>query len=326
MRVFVTGGTGFVGSHVVEHLLEAGHSPVCLVRKSSDTKHLEELGVELCEGSMSKPAALADTLAGVEAVLHIAGIIKARTYDEFFAVNGAACGELAAVAAKANPDLKRFVLVSSVAAQGPGEGNRGRSAGREPEPVSQYGKSKLAGERSVREFCGDLPLTIVRPPIVYGPRDYGMLDVFKMASYGLAPVYGKGAGYLSVVHVDDLARAIVACIEQEHPSGSVFTVDDGKAYSWLELTKAIAGAFGKRPLTLKLPPVAFKIAANLSEGYGRVVGKAMIFGRDKCLEMGQESWVCGHEEISAVLGWSPQITLEEGAAETARWYRENRWI
>ncbi len=326
MRVFVTGGTGFVGSHVVERLLAVGHEPVCLVRKSSDVKHLEELGVELFEGSMSAPDELAEALAGVDAVIHIAGIIKARDYDEFYAVNGAASGQLAAVAAKANRGLKRFVLVSSVAAQGPGDGSRGRAAGRDPEPVSHYGKSKLAGEQSVRENCGDLPLTIVRPPVVYGPRDYGMLDVFKMAKLGIAPVYGKGDGFLSVIHVDDLARSIVACIDQEHASGSVFTVDDGAAYSWIELSEKIAGAFGKRARVIKLPPALFKTAASLSDGYGRVMGKAMMFSKDKFSEMRQASWVCGHEVITDALGWEPEIELEHGAHQTAAWYVENNWL
>ncbi len=326
MRVFVTGGTGFVGSHVVERLLAVGHEPVCLVRKTSDIEHLEKLGVELFEGSMSKPEALAEALANVDAVIHIAGIIKVLDYDEFYAVNGAASGALAAVAAKANPGLKRFVLVSSVAAQGPGDGDRGRAVGREPKPVSHYGKSKLAGEHSVRERCGDLPLTIVRPPVVYGPRDYGMFGVFKMAKLGIAPVYGKGDGFLSVIHVDDLARAIVACIDKEHASGSVFPVDDGAAYSWIELSQLIAGAFGKRARVIKLPPTLFKSAAGLVDGYARVMRKSIIFGRDKYTDMREASWVCGHEAITDALGWEPEIQLEEGAVQTAQWYRENNWF
>ncbi|MBA2661922.1 MAG: NAD-dependent epimerase/dehydratase family protein [Bradymonadaceae bacterium] len=326
MRVFVTGATGFVGSHVVERLLKGGHDPVCLVRPSSNTAHLQALGVETFEGSMSRVAGLEQAVAGVDAVVHIAGIIKARSFDEFYAVNGEATGALVRLVAQVNPGLQRFVAVSSIAAQGPSAGRQARPLERTCEPVSHYGKSKLAGETAVLELADQMAVTVVRPPAVYGPRDYEMLQVFRMASYGVAPVYGDGSGLLSIIHAFDLADAIVSCIDHPHDTGSVFTVDDGQIYTWNELGEHVAAGVGKGVLSLKVPPLLFRAAANLSEIFGRVTKQAVIFNRDKLAEMRQDSWVCGHAAIAEAIGWTPQWPLAKGAEQTAAWYREAGWI
>lgn len=325
MRVFITGGTGFVGSHVVERLLEEDHEPLCLVRRTSNTSHLDALGVDTVVGSLSDPEALHEAIAEADALIHIAGIIKVRDTRDFYRINADASEALARVAARANPNLRRFIHVSSVAAQGPSPKGGPRERGAEPAPVSEYGRSKLAGERAVLTIQNDLPVTVIRPPAVYGPRDFEMFQVFKMAHLRLAPLYGQGDALLSLIHAFDLADAIVACLA-EHPTGSIFTVDDGQRYTWVELSDEVARAMGTSALKLKLPPLFFHLGARLSELYGSLSKQPMIFTRDKVAEMSQPSWVCGHEHIRDLLGWQPRWPLDKGAEQTANWYRDQGWI
>jgi nucleoside-diphosphate-sugar epimerase len=229
------------------------------------------------------------------------------------------------MAAQANPELDRFVYVSSISAQGPGI-YRDEYPG-ECRPVSHYGKSKLLGEKGVRGVADDLSVSIFRPPPVYGPRDTDMFALFRGAKLGVSPVYGSGQSRMSVIHIFDLADAIVESVEQEYESGAIFPIDDGKDYTWVELSEIAGKAFDKSPVTIPIPGFAFKTAAHLSEFWGRLTDQAMIFSRDKVAEMEQDSWVCGNRRLREELGWQPAWPLEErGAAQTARWYVENGWL
>ncbi len=326
MRVFVTGGTGFVGSHVVERLVEQGHEPLCLVRETSNTSHLDEAGVDTYVGSLSDVETMRSALTEADAVIHIAGVIKVRDFDDFYRINGEATGELARLALEVNPEIERFVYVSSVSAQGPSEGPHPRPHGAEPAPVSHYGRSKLLGEEKIEPLDDDLPVTVFRPPPVYGPRDYEMLAAFQMAKYGLAPVYGDGSGYLSLIYVHDLARAIVKAIEVDHPSGSVFTIDDGQVHTWKSLTRDFGEAMGKEPRHVCVPRVLFHTAGHISEALGRLTNRATIFNTDKVAEMSQDSWVCGNDKLCELLDWQPEWPIERGAKQTADWYLEEGWL
>ncbi|MFB6263899.1 MAG: NAD-dependent epimerase/dehydratase family protein, partial [Bradymonadaceae bacterium] len=291
LRVFVTGGTGFVGSHVVDRLVEAGHSPLCLIRETSDTSHLDELGVDTYTGSLGAVEDLRPALEQADAVVHIAGIVKAREPEDFYDINGEATVALAELAAEVG-GFRRFVYLSSIAAQGPGF--RPDVEAREPAPVSHYGRSKLLGEEGVQEVAGELPVSIFRPPPVYGPRDHEMFKIFQGAARGVVPVYGDGESVTSVVHVFDLADAVVRSLEREHPSGAVFPIDDGNHYSWNELAKHFGRPFGGEPFTVGVPPFLFSVGARLNEWRGTLTGRAVIFTRDKLAELEQDAWVCGH--------------------------------
>lgn len=326
MKVFVTGATGFVGSHVVDRLVQRGHDPLCLIRETSDTTHLDEVGVDTHVGSLADVETMRGALEQAEAVIHIAGVIKVRDFDDFYVINGEATGELARLAHMANPNLDRFVYVSSVSAQGPSQGPEPRALDRPPQPVSHYGRSKLLGEERIAPLIDDLPVTIFRPPPVYGPRDYEMLAAFQMAKWGIAPVYGDGEGYLSLIHVHDLAGAIVRAIEVEHDSGAVFTIDDGQVHTWKSLTRDFGRAIGKEPRHVCVPRGLFHAAGRISEAFGRLTNRATIFNTDKVAEMAQSSWVCGNALLRERLDWEPQWSIERGAHQTAAWYLEEDWL
>lgn len=325
MKVFLTGGTGFVGSHVAEILTKAGHEVTALVRATSKTAHLESLGATLQEGALGKAEGFSEALSGVDAVVHVAGLVAARSPEVMREVNAGGTRDLVEVTARVCRRGIPFVYVSSVAAQGPSKGREPRPLTEAPSPVSHYGQTKLEGEEAVLS-CGEaLQVMILRPPPVYGPRDTDMFQVFQMARLGLGPVLGGGERWLSVIHAEDLARAVAACLENPG-AAKIYPIDDGGRYTWEDLGRTIGEAMGKSVRTLRLPRGLFRGAAALSEAWGTLRGSPPTFDRDKYLEMVQPSWVCGNSELCGDTGWAPEYDLLSGARQTAAWYRENGWL
>ena len=325
MRVFLTGGTGFVGSYVADQLVAKGHDVVALVRETSDTAHLMELGVELVVGALGAAEDFGVALEEAQAVIHVAGMTTARDRRRLYDVNVVGTRDLVDRCAERLPSGARFIYISSVSAQGPSKGRGPRARDKKPRPVSAYGDTKLEGEGAVLAHRDHLAVTILRPPPVYGPRDRDMYEVFRLANRRITPILGGPRRWLSVIHGEDLGRAVVACL-QAPGQGEIYPVDDGHVYTWEDLVGAIADGVGKRALKPRLPKAVFACAAAISEVGGGVLNMTATFTQDKYVEMIQESWVCGNEAICADLGWSPRWNLADGARQTAQWYRAQGWL
>lgn len=326
MRVLVTGATGFLGSHIAEQLARQGHDVRVLVRRTSDRSFLRHIEAEEALGDVTQPDTLPAAVEDVDAVVHAAGLTKARSAAEFEAVNAGGTANLLAALGPAHP-LRRFVLISSLGAHGPSQDGRPRPLEAPPAPVTAYGRSKLRAEELVRSWAGDgRPTTIIRPPVIYGPRDRQLLPFFHLARWRLAPLLGDGSNAVSCVYVEDAARAAALSATAADAPSATYALDDGAVYTWRELLAAVERAVGKKALRLPSPAWAFATAALVTELYGRLRRRAVIFTRDKVVEMRQRYWVCSHDEISRDLGWQPQVGLNEGAALTAAWYRQHGWL
>jgi nucleoside-diphosphate-sugar epimerase len=327
MRVLVTGATGFLGSHIAEQLARQGHAVRVLVRRTSDRSFLQGFEAEEALGEITQPDTLPAAVEGMEAVVHAAGLTKARSAAEFEAVNAGGTANLLAALDPAQP-LRRFVLISSLAAHGPSEDGRPRPPDAAPTPVTAYGRSKLKAEELVRSWAGDgHAATIIRPPVIYGPRDRQLLPFFHLARWRLAPLLGGGTNAVSCVYVEDAARAaVLAASAGDDVPSATYALDDGAVYTWRDLLAAVEQTMGRRALRIPSPPWAFAAAAFVSELYGRLRNQAVSFTRDKVIEMRQRYWVCSHGEISRDLGWEPRVGLSEGAALTAAWYRQHGWL
>ncbi len=327
MRILVTGATGFLGSHVAEQLARQGHAVRVLVRRTSDRTFLQGFEAEEVLGEVTQPDTLPAVVDGVEAIVHAAGLTKARSAAEFEAVNAGGTANLLAALDPAQP-LRRFVLISSLAAHGPSEDGRPRPVDAPPAPVTAYGRSKLRAEELVRSWAGDgHAATIIRPPVIYGPRDRQLLPFFQLARWRLAPLLGGGTNTVSWVYAEDAARAaaLAATAADDAPSAT-YTIDDGAVYTWRDLQAAVEEAVGRKALRIPSPPWAYAAAAFVSELYGRLRRQAVSFTRDKVIEMRQPYWVCSHDEISRDLGWEPHVGIGEGTALTAAWYRQHGWL
>lgn len=327
MKVLVTGGSGFLGSHVAEQLVNKGHQVRALVRKSSNVKFLSSLsGVELAHGSVEDKDSVARAAEGVDAIVHGAGLVKALKPAEFTATNVDGTRNLLEVALDRRNAIKRFVFVSSLAAHGPSDDGSPVPQDREPSPVTEYGRSKLAAERVVVGAKDDLDVTVIRPPTIYGPRDNEMLAFFESMSMGILPVMGKGTQKLSVVYAEDCARACIAALEVDHESGRAYYVEDGGAYTLSEMADLYQEGTGKRAFRLPVPIALLRVAAFGNETWAQLRKEARIFTRDKVNELVAPHWVCSSEPIQKELGWRAEVPWREGSRRTAAWYKENGWI
>lgn len=325
MRAFVTGGTGFVGSHLVEQLLEAGHDVTCLARNPEKARTLFDARVPaIVEGTLEDERALRGGMAGAEIVFHVAGAVAARSRADFFVKNEAATRHLLSLAP---PSVRRFVYVSSLAAAGPVA--RGRQLlGGEPEgPVTHYGESKLAAERAVR--AAPMPWTIIRPPAVYGPRDREFLRVFRMAARGVVPVFGNGSQELSVVYVEDLARALIAAGRAPDAAGGTYYAahpDVVRARAFVTAVGRAARPDRRPPRVIPIPLPAARIALLFSGAAAFLARRATVLSANKANELLADAWVCSSAALTRDTGWTANFPLSVGLAKTADWYREHGWL
>lgn len=302
MIVAITGGTGFVGQALVDLAGQRGVKLRSLARKIP----ADPRGVEWEPGDLQDTDALARLARGAEAVIHIAGQVRARDVSEFEAAN--VTGTLNVIEATLSARVPRFVFVSSLAAREPG--------------LSAYGASKARAEKLV--MASPLDWSIVRPPAVYGPRDGEMLDLFKMANRGIVPMPSQG--HASMIHVGDLARFLLAVLPSgEDTTGRIFEPDDGKEGGWehRELARAIGWAVGKRPMVPRLSRGMLDLAAKMD---GMVRGDGAKLTPDRVGYMCHPDWVSNAEVKPPESLWQPRISTREGLKATARWYRENGWL
>lgn len=324
MRVFVTGGTGFVGSHVVETLRQRGHSVACLVRNPRKAETVfGEPAPKLVAGDLGDVGALERGCADAEAVVHLAGLTAARSRAALFTTNAGGTRAVVDAVRTSGAGVRRFVFVSSLAAAGPAAEGIPPSTGDEARPVSDYGRSKLDGEAPVRAL--PRAWTILRPPAVYGPRDTEFLRLFRIARHGIAPVFGDGSQQLSMVFVGDLATAIVDCLESASAPGAYYPAHR-EITTTRALVEGIAAALGVSARIVPIPRALVRPMLWISGSAARLSGRATLLGPDKAGEILATAWTCSPAPLEACTGWRATIPLTEGLRRTAQWYRTAGWL
>ncbi len=318
----VTGGTGFIGSNLVDRMLSLGLPVRCLVRNRLKLRDLSR-AAELVEGDLATGTGLNAALDGVDTVVHLAGVTKALRVRDYDLGNRIATVRL--LEACRGTVVRRFVHVSSLTAAGPSPDGRALSESAVPDPVSYYGRSKLAAEKAVgasdiRDRC-----VIVRPPVVYGPRDRDVFEVFRLASRGWAVAIGKGKSHFSLIHVDDLVDGLLS-VAGSREGGGTYYLSNAEPVTWRAFAEAAGRVLGRSVRTLALPSTMAWGAGLLSECLSAVRRRPAILSRDKIREGLCRYWVCDPSRALRDFGFAARLSMEAGVARTIQWYREAGWL
>ena len=327
MIACVTGATGFIGSHLADSLLAQGYTVRTLVRKTSNRRWIQGKNIECIEGDVRDPASLHAFLAGADYIFHIAGVVKARAPEEYFHGNDTATRHMLEAARDHAPALRRFLFVSSQTAAGPApSADRPLTEDMPANPITTYGRSKIAAETTVKSFTDIVPWTIVRPPAVFGPRDTEIFIYFQTIAKGLNSLIGFGEKRLNLISTEDLVRGIILAATAEVSLHQTYYLASTQAYTWPEVGRISAKLLAKRTVTVRLPHGLVYSVAAVAQLAAALQRKPATLNLEKARDITRQYWLCDSSKALRDLGWRDEVPLEEAIRRTIAWYREQGWL
>lgn len=326
MKALVTGATGFIGSHLVELLLQNKYSVRCLVRKTSDTRWLNGLTVDYVYGDLFSHDALREAVKDIDYIYHSAGVTKARTKEEYYRGNTEGTRNLLEATVKHRPHLRRFIHVSSQTAVGPSPSKEPITEDTSAHPLTTYGRSKWKAEVECSKVSAAIPITIVRPPVVYGPRDKDVFEFFNTMRKGLQPMVGFSEKYVSMLHVRDVVRGFVMAGESERAAGQTYFISSNNVHGWKEIGEITREVMSIRALRVRVPETAVYIIAAFAELLALMNAKPALINFEKARDMVQDYWTASPDKAKRDLGFEQEIPLSVGIRDTVEWYKQNNWL
>ncbi len=325
MRAVVTGGGGFIGSHLIEALVARGDEVVCVERPDASRRWIHNLPITYLDTGLDRKA-LEGAMRGAHAVFHLAGLTEARSPKEFYRINteGTAGVLIAATATQPNPP--QVILLSSLAALGPCQNGEPLSPDSVPFPMSHYGRSKLLAEAVMHAYADRVPTTVLRLPSVYGPRERGVLTLFKLVKRGVALTVGDWDRELSMIYVKDLVHGLLRCVAEPGGRGRTYCLSHPEPTTWRGFAAQVGVALGRTPRLVSIPPLVARGIALTFECCAALAQCATVLDRDRVREIAQRRWVCDPTRAVMEIGFAPEYGVARGVAETAAWYREAQWI
>lgn len=326
MKAFVTGGTGFVGSHLIDLLLGKGFEVSTLKRPASNIRWLEGKNVKFIEGDLFSIRALEEAVEGVDYVFHIAGVVKSKTEEGFEKGNHIATKNLLESVFEHNKSIKKFIHISSQALCGPTPGPEPIDEDYIPKPITAYGRTKLKAENEVLKYRDKFPVTIIRPPAVFGERDSEIFVYFKSFKMGLNSVIGFDDKLLSLVYVKDLVKGIYLAATNEKANGNIFFICNDKQYSWNEIAETTGRLMNKKAFKIRIPHFIVFTAGAIAQFLSIFSKNAATLNLEKCKDLTRKYWTCSNKKAKEILGFTADYTLEEAFRNTINWYKENKWL
>jgi nucleoside-diphosphate-sugar epimerase len=322
----VTGASGFVGSNLVDLLISKNYKVRVIARAESKLQWIKDLPIEVKNCDYHDIEGLKDAVKGCDYIFHVAGVIKSKTKDGYFKGNRDVTRNLLDAAKESISNLKRFVHVSSQAAVGPSYNGIPIDETASYRPVSVYGKSKMAAELEVLKEKDSMPITICRPPSVYGPRDPEILVFFQTISKGLHPLIGFEKKNISLIHISDLTRGLLLAAESQKAEGQIYFISSEEYYSWEKIGDLASRLLGKKTFKIRIPHFLVYVVAGFSQFFSHFKKEALKLSLEFANEMVQQNWTCSVKKAINELGYRQQIDLETGFKDTIDWYKKIGWL
>ncbi len=300
----------------------------CIFRKTSNLRWLKDKNIETMEASLSDVDSLCKAVENVDYIFHVAGVVAAKNDHEYLKGNCDATRNLLEATIQSAPNIKRFLHVSSQTAAGPAHSfAKPITEDDICNPITAYGRSKKAAEDVVNSFQNKLPITIIRPPAVYGPRDPATFQIFQLANKGLGTLIGFNQKYVNFIHSDDLVKGIIDSAFSENTISKTYFVASEEFYSWDTIMDSIKSALNRDMFVkIHIPHLVVFTIASLSEFFGKFSEKPPIFNIDKGRDFVQNYWTCSVEKSKTDFGFKQLISLDDGLKSTINWYKQNNWF
>jgi nucleoside-diphosphate-sugar epimerase len=326
MKALVTGGTGFIGSHLVEKLCSNNTSVRCISKDYLNSDQLENLNVELINGDLVSGSLPENLLEDVDVVFHVAGVTHAQSTKEYYDGNYLATKQLIEFCVNTTHKIKRFIYVSSLTAVGPSLTGTEVNETTPYHPVSDYGMSKMMAEYEILKYRSKIPISIVRPSAVYGPRERDMYMYMKSIKHGIQLLIGFNKKYLNLIYVDDLVDGIISAALKIKAEDEIYFLGSESSYPNEAIGNTIAEILNKKPLNIYLPHCLVFGICGLEELFGKICNKKMYLNKQKARELIQNNWTCSIEKAKNQLSFNPHISLYEGFLKTFSWYEKMGWL
>jgi len=318
LRAMITGATGFIGSHLTETLALRKWEVTCLVRPQSQTDFIQKFSVRILRGPLDGREVLERAVEGQDYIFHLAARIRSAPREVYEKSNHKLTRDLVSACLSRNPNVKRFVYISSIAAAGPSPLDQHADETLAPCPVSEYGQTKLEGEKAVQEVWNKIPATIIRPPNVYGPRQLETDLLIKLIQKRVVPILRSMEKSTSLIYIDDLIQGILQAVESPNTQGQIYYLTDGAGYSWREIILTIKRNVLGEALFLPLPEEIISFFALLSDILKAAGMKRLFFGQRAWQAMVQTHWLFSSSKATRDFGFTPCYNLDEGIKDMIR--------
>ncbi len=323
MKAFITGGTGFIGSHLIEALLKKGFEIYALARDFNKLKWIKGLDIKLLKGDLFN---IPELPLDLDYVFHLAGSTKSWDLASYYTVNQLGTASLFQSLADQKISPKKVIYLSSISASGPSWGKKPVEEDDIAKPVTHYGRSKLLGEKEVLKFKKSIPVVIIRASAIFGPRDTDFLHYFKTIQKGILLSCGANQILISLCYVKDLVKSLLLSAQKNIQSGEIINIAYSNPYDWDDIGIAAGKAMNKKLKRLQVPLYAYYLAALINNIHMRISKKSSIINLEKYKELKQRAWIVNTDKAKKMLPFIPQYSFQKAINETIDWYLNHQWL